>query len=144
MKRISIPVSIAAVLLFAKACFAGEVTVTNATVVEPLVATARTASATFVISNQSQSDDSLMAISTPIADHAAIHQSTEDNGVMHMAEIPVLNVARNSEFDLAAQHMHVMLSGLHGPLQKGDSVEFVVTFAHAGSMTVDAVVVARP
>jgi periplasmic copper chaperone A len=141
MKLTSIPHSIAALMLFAKCCLAGEILVTNATVAMPIVPTAKTAAASFVIINHSSAADSLTAISTPAADYAELHQSLDENGVMHMNPVTNFQIPANTEINLAAQHMHVMLSGLHVLMRKGETIELTLQFEHSGILKVDATVV---
>jgi periplasmic copper chaperone A len=140
MKLNTIPPAIAALVMFAKSCLAGDIMVMNATIAMPLVPTAKAAAASFVIMNHSALEDSLENISTPVANHAELHQSVDEGGVMHMVPVPVLNIPANADTDLSVQHMHVMLSGLHQPLHTGDKVQLILHFEKAGTLTVDAIV----
>ena len=49
-----------------------------------------------------------------------------------------LDVAAGATVSLQLEGMHLMLTGLTGPLRVGDHVELDVTFQHAGTVVVEA------
>jgi hypothetical protein len=79
--------------------------------------------------------DTITGISTPVAATASLHQSSMENGVMHMAPVPSLPVAAGATVTLAPGGYHIMLEGLKAPLKAGDQFPLTVVFDHAGPVT---------
>jgi copper(I)-binding protein len=76
--------------------------------------------------------------STPVAEHAELHQMKMDNGVMEMRPVPDLPIAPGQTLVLEPNGYHVMLEGLKAPLKEGETVPLTLTFAHAGPQQVTA------
>jgi len=79
--------------------------------------------------------DILTGVTTPIAAEAALHQSTDDHGVMKMRPVGPLPIEPGKPVTLAPGGYHIMLSGLKRSLKQGDSFPITLSFAKAGSVT---------
>lgn len=83
--------------------------------------------------------DRLIGASTPAAGTAMLHTHQEDaNGVMKMIHVEDgFEVPANGMLRLKRGGNHVMLMGLTGPLNQGDSVPLTLIFERAGEISVD-------
>lgn len=70
----------------------------------------------------STADAHIIAIKSPIADRAEIHEMKMDNGVMTMRAVPNLPLGAGKSVSLAPGGYHIMLFGLHQQVKAGDSV----------------------
>ena len=75
----------------------------------------------------SQQDARIVAVVSPVADHASIHSMTHDKGVMKMRELETMLLPAGQEVAFASGGNHIMLSGLKKPLVAGDSVPLTLT-----------------
>lgn len=127
-----------ALLLLATPAVAQTVTVTNAWS-RATPAGATTAAAYMTLA--SPTGDRLLAIATPAAKDAQLHEMTMAGGVMRMREIPGgLDLPAGKPVALAPGGNHLMLSGLAAPLKQGQTLPLDLTFQRAGKVHVDAVV----
>jgi periplasmic copper chaperone A len=81
--------------------------------------------------------DQLVALSTPVAATAEVHQSFTDNGVMKMRAAPSVALPPGKAVAFAPGGYHVMLMGLKQPLTAGQSFPLTLTFARAAPVTVE-------
>lgn len=88
------------------------------------------------VMNHGAADDDLTGLSTPIADKAEMHRTTDTNGVSRMDAVADLPLKANGAVDFGPGGLHVMLMGLKQPLKIGDSFPLTLTFAKAGPVTV--------
>lgn len=84
--------------------------------------------------------DRLVAASSPAAAKAELHETTNDHGVMKMRPVAALPVPSGKTVTLRPGGYHIMLVDLKHALAAGDSVPVRLTFAHAGSVDVMAMV----
>src|SRR5271165_5520403 len=89
---------------------------------------------------QSPTADKLVAASTPVAKKAELHTMTMSGTVMKMRPIAVVDIPAGQSVKLAPGGMHIMLMGLKVPLKAGQSFALTLTFAKAGTKTVDVAV----
>jgi periplasmic copper chaperone A len=73
----------------------------------------------------------LVAVTTPVAGVAEIHEMTMDNGVMKMRATPALDLPAHQTVELKPGGYHVMLMDLKAPLAKDGSVALTLTFRNA-------------
>lgn len=92
------------------------------------------------IKNAGPADDRLVAVASPVADHAQLHIEINDNGVMKMRPLPAIEVKAKGEATLKPGGMHVMLIGLTHPLKEGESFPLTLTFEKAGKIDVTVAV----
>jgi len=86
--------------------------------------------------NKGNSDDRLLAVSTPIAETAEPHKTASENGVMKMLPVDAVEVKAGSEVVLKPGGYHVMLMHLKAPLQQGETFPMTLTFEKAGKVDV--------
>ena len=73
----------------------------------------------------------LVAVSTPVAGVAEIHEMKMDAGVMKMRALPALNLPAQQAVELKPGGFHLMLMDLKAPLSKDASVALTLTFKDA-------------
>ena len=73
----------------------------------------------------------LVAVSTPVAGVAEIHEMKMDNNVMSMRAVPALDLPANQAVELKPGSFHLMLMDLKAPLMKDSSVALTLTFKDA-------------
>ncbi|MFC0632272.1 copper chaperone PCu(A)C [Brevundimonas balnearis] len=84
-------------------------------------------------------DDRLVAVSSPIAADAQIHEMTTEDGMMRMGEMADgLPLPAGRSVELRPGGSHLMLFGVAGPLQTGDDVPLTLTFEGAEPLEVIA------
>lgn len=77
----------------------------------------------------------LIAVSTPVAAHAEMHHSTEQNGMMMMLPVKSLPITAASPITFSPDAYHIMLTGLHQALTVGQSFPLTLTFADGQTIT---------
>ena len=102
-------------------------------------ATAQTAAAFMVLSNQGSEDDRLIGVRSENAERVELHTHQEDaNGVMKMLEVAQgIPVPAGQSHALQRGGDHVMFMGLTAPLKQGESVPLTLIFEKAGEMVID-------
>ena len=88
----------------------------------------------------SPTDDRLVAASTPVAKKAELHTMEMSGMVMKMRPISSIDIPAGQSVSLAPGGMHIMLMGLKQPLKAGQSFPLTLTFAKAGTRTVNVAV----
>lgn len=84
------------------------------------------------IVNDTDADDTLLAVSSPEAD-ASIHRSTTStDGLASMDHITELPIPAGETIEFAPGGLHVMLDEPDRDLEIGDEVQLVLTFERAG------------
>ncbi|HEX6592377.1 MAG TPA: copper chaperone PCu(A)C [Moraxellaceae bacterium] len=96
--------------------------------------------AAFITLKNGSRRDALLAVETPAAESAELHQMNMAGGILRMQRLPLINLAPNVELKLAAGARHIMLINMKQPLKAGDKVPLTLIFRQAGRITVDAVV----
>lgn len=84
--------------------------------------------------------DRLLAVSTPAAKRAQLHRTIMDDGVMKMRPVDAVEIAPGPPTVMQPGGLHVMLMGLAAPLEEGDLLPLTLTFEHAGTIEVEAIV----
>lgn len=82
--------------------------------------------------------DRLLAVSTPAAAMAEVHQSMEQGGMMRMAPVKALDIPAKGDVTLKPGGYHVMIMKAGQPLKVGETVDMTFTFEKAGKITVPA------
>ncbi len=99
----------------------------------------KTGAAYLVIVNKGAADDRLVSATTPVAQKAEPHMTTDDNGVMKMRPVDGIDIKAGATAELKPGGLHLMLMGLKAPLKAGQSFPLTLTFEKAGA--IDATVV---
>jgi copper(I)-binding protein len=97
----------------------------------------------FSITNTGRKADRLMAISSPIAGNAEIHESRLVKGIVEMRPVASVECPPGATVKIEPGGLHVMLLGLTHPLAAGMQFPLLLRFRDAGSLTVQVVVDAR-
>jgi copper(I)-binding protein len=98
---------------------------------------ATTAAGYLTITNRGATPDRLVSVSTPAAAKAELHQMTTKDGVMVMRPLSGgLTLAPGQAVTLAPEGIHLMMTGLKAPLNKGDTLPVTLVFEKAGRVEV--------
>jgi copper(I)-binding protein len=92
----------------------------------------------FTLGNGSTESDTLVGVSSTIADHADMHISTQHNRTMHMTPVTSLPVPAEDSVSFRPLGAHVMLTGLLRPLAAGDSITITLRFVSGATLDVQA------
>lgn len=118
----------------------GTLRIVDATVDRP--ANPAQASLRFVIDNGTAADDELVSVSSPVAGSADVHRSeVDDRGVASMEAVDGLAIPARSKVTFEPGGLHVMLKELGEPLEVGQTFDVELTFAEAGTRTVEVRVI---
>ena len=131
-----------ALISFALPAFA-QVSVTNAWV-RGTVPNQKATGAFMQLS--SPADTALVAVTSPAAKIAEVHEMKMDGGMMKMRAIDKLAVPAGKSVELKPGGYHVMLMDLVAPLKEGDTVPLKLTFEDKGGakQTIDVKAVVKP
>lgn len=123
----------------------GDIAVYGAYVREPAT---NTAAAYFTMTNAGDTDDVLVAVSTPVAASASMHDigidpPTGEEGMDSDSMTPTPNVRLQPGATITLQPAggHIMLEGLRASLQPGTTVNLQLIFENAGTITIKAPVI---
>lgn len=125
---------IIATLLFAGTLEAA-VTVENAWV-RLLPPTVKTTAAYMVI--KSDTNDKIIAASSPASNMVEMHQSLMADGVMSMEQLPEIHLPANQAVELKPHGLHLMVMGLTAPLSEGQEIEIKLQLQTAGEVIIKA------
>lgn len=90
------------------------------------------------ITNKGTADDTLVSAASPMAGTVEIHTMSMDNGVMQMRELPQgVPVPAGKTVTFSPNGLHLMFMQLKGAFVQGKTVPVTLTFAKAGTVTVD-------
>lgn len=82
--------------------------------------------------------DRLIAVSTPAAKMAGLHETRQVDGVMKMQHVDGIDVPADGMLEMKPGGYHIMLMGLNAPLKEGDEIDLTLTFEKAGEVKVKA------
>lgn len=128
--------------VFAAGFHAGAAEAGSVTVTEAWARTSVSANgvAYATIRNDGAATDELVGASTPLADHADLHITKEEGGIMKMRSVKSIAIPARGTVTLAPGGFHIMLMGLRKPLREGERIPLVLTFRKAGTIDVEATV----
>lgn len=90
------------------------------------------------LANTGGAADRLVAVETPLAREAQIHEMAMEGEVMKMRQIPDgLPIGPGETVALEPGGYHLMFMGLTSPLVEGETLEVTLTFEKAGTVTID-------
>lgn len=87
--------------------------------------------------------DRLVAVSSPVARQAELHETIDDHGVMKMRRVAALPLRPGQTVMLRPGGYHIMLLDLKHQLSPGDSVPVTLTFEKGGKVSTMAMVEGR-
>jgi periplasmic copper chaperone A len=128
-----------AVALLAAPALAGDITVADP-FARASAGMAEVGAAFMTLRNTSKSDDQLIGASAPVSGSAELHNHIKDGDIMRMRQVPSINIPAGGTVALQPGGLHVMLMGLKQPLKQGEVFPLTLTFAKAGTMTVEVTV----
>lgn len=105
-----------------------------------------TASGAFLdIANNSDSSDTLVAVSSPIAEYSEIHESFNKDGMMSMRPLTHgLPLPAKQVTHLQPGGAHIMFMNLKQPLQAGTSIPIKLLFKHHAPVSLTVPVITGP
>jgi copper transport protein len=89
-----------------------------------------------VIANHQQSDDRLISVSSPWAEHVSLHESKMEDGMSRMKDVAALTIPAGGQAVLSPGKYHLMFTGLYAPFVAGDTVPVTLEFERAGRLEV--------
>ncbi len=90
------------------------------------------------IENRGLAEDRLLAIATPSAAMAQLHESVTTGGVVQMRPVKALDVGPGQVVEFAPGGMHIMVMNVKSALQAGQTVTLILRFERAGVIEVEA------
>lgn len=91
----------------------------------------------FEIINSGAADE-LLEIEAPIAQRVEMHATSTAGGMMQMSRKASLIVPAAARLVFEPGGLHAMLVNLSQPLREGESIVLILTFRHAGKVTVSS------
>ena len=98
------------------------------------------AAAYLTLRNDGKKSITIVAVESPVATHAMIHETKIEAGVSRMRQRDQLVVAPGKTVKLEPEGMHVMLHGISQTLTPGQTVPLVLQFSDGVSLHVNATV----
>ena len=90
------------------------------------------------ITNTGTEPDRLVSGATPVAGGFMVHEMTMDNGVMKMRPLTSgLEIKPGATVELKPGSLHIMMTDLKQPIQRGKPFKATLKFEKAGSVDVD-------
>lgn len=89
------------------------------------------------IYNNSDQNDTLVNVSSPLIHMMSLHQTKEANGILSMVEADNTTIPANGKLVLQPGGYHLMLMGLKKPLTEGDSITINFQFEKSGLVKID-------
>ena len=124
----------------------GDIAVYGAYVREPAT---DTAAAYFTMTNVGGAKDTLVAVSSPVAASASMHDvgkhaPTGEGGMDSgsMVPTPTVELSPGQTITLEPAAGHMMLEGVSGSLEPGSTINLKLVFETAGTLTIKAPVIA--
>ena len=115
--------------------FAGDVMVMDA-YARVASKVAKSGAAFLMIHNHSDQDDRLISAASDVAKRVELHTHLEEDGVMKMTKLEDgVVIPAGGMHELKRGGDHVMFMGLTRSLEHGDMIELILSFEHAGNVT---------
>jgi periplasmic copper chaperone A len=90
------------------------------------------------IKNTGTEPDRLVSGSTPVAGKFEVHEMSMDKGVMKMRPLTGgLEIKPGQTVELKPQSLHIMMTGLKQPIEKGKPFKGSLVFEKAGAVDID-------
>lgn len=93
-----------------------------------------------VLENTGKADRALVSAKSDVSKVVELHTHTMVDGMMRMREIERIDIPAGGRTELKPGGLHVMLIGLHKPLQEGQQVDITLVFDDGSQQTVQAAV----
>lgn len=122
-------VTFAAPVLQAEELVVGDLHITN---VWARPSNTSTGAVYLTISNQGKSADTLIGITSSVAENTEMHEMTMTDMVMRMRKAASVSLPAGQSVSFAPGGMHIMLIGLKRPLKEGESFNLSLELKNAG------------
>ena len=99
-----------------------------------------TAAVYFVLKNKGAKPVTVVGVSSPLADHVMVHETSTVDGQSRMRMREQVTVTPGKSVAFAPEGLHVMLSGLKHNVAVGDTVPLTLQLAGGGKLSVSALV----
>ena len=138
MKRFALPFMLTVVVLIFSACAPSNSALTVQNAWARPASAGENGAAYFVIENGTASDDTMLSVSSDIAEATEIHMSMMDgNGVMSMQMQEAVAVPAKGKVEFKTGGLHVMFVTLNRDLKLGDTITLTLTFKEAGNLVIE-------
>lgn len=101
------------------------------------IGNAPNSAAYMTVMTHGESGDKLVGAATPAAETAELHNHIMEEGIAKMRPVDVIEVMPDEPVTLGPGGLHIMLMGLKGELEAGDTFPLTLTFENAGEVKVD-------
>lgn len=101
---------------------------------------APTAAAYFTLHNRGAVDDRLLAVHSPVAGKAELHQHLHADGLMKMQRVEAVPIPAGEQVAFEPMGYHVMLFDLAQQARDGERFPLTLRFEKAGEVTVEVAV----
>lgn len=89
------------------------------------------------LTTEGETGDRLIAVETPVAQRAELHNHIMEDGIARMRAVDVIDVGPEEPVTLEPGGLHIMLMGLKEKLELGATLPLTLSFEKAGDMDVD-------
>ena len=97
-----------------------------------------TGAAYVTIANTGTAPDRLISAESPAARLVDVHTSLVEDGIMKMRRVDRVEINPGQKAIFQPSGLHLMLTGLTGPLKEGESLALTLTFEKAGKIELRA------
>lgn len=98
---------------------------------------ARNGAAYATITNTANQPDRLIRVTSDRAGKVEMHTMSMDGDIMRMREVPGVDVPGNGRVEMKpGDGLHIMLMGLNGPLNDGESFSMTLQFERSGKVDI--------
>jgi periplasmic copper chaperone A len=122
--------------LSAVGAYGGDIAVNDA-FARASTGAAKVGAAFMTLRNSGAMADALVGVKSPVAARAELHTHIEDGGIMRMRQVDAIDVPARGSVSLQPGGLHIMLIDLKQPLKQGEAFPLTLTFAKAGTMTIE-------
>ena len=98
----------------------------------------------FVIHNYSAEDNSIIGVSSDVADSVEIHESTMNDDVMEMHMVHSVPLPSGEVVEFGPGGLHIMLVNLNQELTIGGTIELTLHFENSADVLVTTHIMAGP
>ena len=100
-------------------------------------ASAKNGAAYVTVHNHGMTEDRVVSAASAVAKRTELHTHMMEGNIMRMRQVDHVPVPAHGMAEFKPGSYHIMLMGLHHPLEAGSSFPITVTFEKAGSVTID-------
>ena len=90
------------------------------------------------LENTCRQDRALVAAESDVSKVVELHTHTMEDGVMRMREVEKIEIPAGQRTELKPGGLHIMLIGLHQPLQEGQTVDLTLVYDDGSRQVVHA------